>query len=58
VPLRPEADDATKLAENPIFVELKAVAPASSKKKQAAAKKKPNTAPVVEADATPAAAER
>jgi hypothetical protein len=57
VALRPESGDAGKLGPNPIYVELKTLAPVATKKKKTAAKKtKPTTTAAVASPTTTAAA--
>ena len=56
VSLRQEGGDSGKLAPNPVFVELKSVAPVAKKKKVAAKKKPTTTASVATPTATAAVA--
>jgi len=59
VALRQEGGDSGKLAPNPVFVELKSVAPVAAKKKKTVAKKpkpKPTTTAAVATPTTTAAA--
>jgi hypothetical protein len=57
VALRQEGSDSVKVAPNPVFVELKSVAPVASKKKKVAAKKpKPTATAAVATPTTTASA--
>jgi hypothetical protein len=57
VPLRPESGDAGKLGPNPVYVELKTLAPVATKKKKTAAKKnRPTTTAAVAPPTATAAA--